>query len=171
MSEQSLCVTCQKSNAPLECGVCKSAVCKNCADFLAEDAFQYIDERPVILNGLVYCQSCYLSAIAPEIENYNQILAQAEDVRIFDRSQTKETRLMKRNEKPLQVKNCLDPQEATMKLAYLAALKNFNAIIDVDIKTTKIRDGSYQTSECSGIGFPTNISNTKIERDRKVRGN
>ena len=171
MSDKKTCAVCLTGKATLECGYCQCALCKSCAEFLSENEFQYMEHRPQKLSSLVYCYNCHISTVVPEVEKYQQMLAKAEDVRIFDKSQTKETRLMKRAEKPLYVQKCADPQEATMKLAYLAASKNFNALIEVDIKTVKVREGSYQTSECSATGIPTNISDFKIQRDRKIRGN
>lgn len=170
MAQQSACTICLTGKAALQCSGCMCVVCKSCAQFLSPDEFHYADQKPQNLNGDIYCYNCHTSTVLPEIEKYRHILSKAEDVRIFDRTQTKETRLMKRAEKPLSVQKCSDPHEATLKLAYLAALKSFNALIEVDVKTIKIRNGSYQTSESSAIGIPTNISDVKIQRDKFTRG-
>lgn len=168
----STCAVCNHKKAPLECGVCHSKICKSCTEFLLPDTFQYIDQLPQKFgDALAFCMNCYTVDVLPEVEKYQEILAIAENIRVFDISQTKETRLIKRLEPPISVKHCLDVQEATMKMAYIAARLNFNSIIDTDIKTTKIRDGSYQTSECSATCIPANVSEEKLMKDRSLRSN
>lgn len=165
------CSVCGKTKAGLNCGVCNCTLCKSCAEFLPQGELQYIDVRPAKLDSGLFCVNCYTTDVVPEIEKYEEILARAKDIAVFDITQSKETRLLKRLEPPITVEHCLDPFEATMKMAYIAAKLNFNSIVDTNIKTIKIRDGSYQTSECSGVCIPTLLSEAKLLKDRSLRSN
>jgi hypothetical protein len=102
----------------------------------------------------------------PEIEKYENLLAEAKEIRVFDITQTKETRLLKRLEPVIEVKSCVDVPEATLKLAFITAQLGFNCMIDMKLKTSKIRDGSYQTSEVNGSAIPTHLDESKVMRDR-----
>lgn len=81
----------------------------------------------------------------------------AKGIRVYEKNQGKETRLMKRVAQPVQVKNCSDRQETLLRLAFLAAKAGYNGIIDVDIKSEKVIDNSYQTTTYSGSGVPINL--------------
>ena len=65
---------------------------------------------------------------------------------------------MSRNEKPLHVKNCSDKNETLLRLAFLAALSNFNTLLDVDITHKKVRDEVYQKTMWFGTGVPLKLN-------------
>lgn len=158
------CCSCLKPNASLECGLCKEAVCKKCAHFLAEDSFSFLTLIPQELSHQVYCSGCYQDKILPQQESYNETLQRAKDVAVFFKAQSKETRLMSRKNPPVTVNDCADKEEAVLKLAFLAASQNLNAVIDVDVCSKKIRMGTYQTQVWSGSGVPLNVSEKKLSR-------
>jgi uncharacterized protein YbjQ (UPF0145 family) len=169
MSKCSICTT---KKSTLECGLCHCATCKNCTEFITEETFRYADQFPQkLVQSPTYCLNCYTTDVLPEIESYEKMLEQAKEIAVFDITQTKETRLIKRLEPTITVKNCLDQPEATLKLAYIAAKLNFNSIIDMNLKTVKIRDGSYQTSEVNGTAIPAHVSESKLLKDRSLRTN
>lgn len=84
-------------------------------------------------------------------------MVRAENIIVFFKNQGKETRLIKRTEKPLRVTECDDREETLLRLAFLAAQNGFNGLIDVDIKAEKIFDHAYQTKNWTGIAMPVNL--------------
>ncbi len=163
----SKCAVCTTKKPTLECGFCHAAICKSCTDFVDDSTFRYSPQIPNKLQASsTYCLNCYTTDVLPEIEKYQALLVLAKEIRVFDITQTKETRLLKRLEPIIEVKNCVDVPEATLKLAFIAAKLGFNSIIDMRLKTSKIRDGSYQTSEVTGSAIPTELDENKIMRDR-----
>jgi hypothetical protein len=51
-----------------------------------------------------------------------------------------------------------------MRLAFLAAKAQFNALVDVDIVPKKVRNFGYQTSLWQGSGVPTVIDASKLQK-------
>jgi hypothetical protein len=161
------CAICNKLKTTLDCAICESRICKSCAEFITSVTFQYIDIIPPKMEHTsAFCTQCYATDVLPAIEDYQGIVELAKNIRVFDKTQTKETRLIKRLEDPVTVEHCVDAKEATMKMAYIAAKRNFNSIVDVEIKTFKIRNGTYQTSDCTGVCVPVNVSDDKLIKDR-----
>lgn len=154
--ENSVCCVCQKPKATLQCGVCEESVCKNCAQFLDTEAFQLMAVVPTELKKGAYCGPCYDARIAPALEEYAENVSKAENISVFYKTQSKETRNFKRTEKPFKVMEAPDEQEVLMRLAFMAVQAGFNALIDVDIQSEKIRSGSYQTQKWSGSAIPVN---------------
>lgn len=155
--ENSSCYVCQKPKATLKCGICEDAVCKCCAQFIEEDQFSFLPVIPKELQNSTFCGPCFDSKVAPEIENYEQSLIRAKALTVFFKADSKETRKFKRIEKPLKVRDCEDREETLMRLAFLAVHANFNAIIDVDIISEKVRSGAYQTMKYSGTAMPVSV--------------
>lgn len=170
MSELKIsCAICNKPKTVLDCAICESRICKSCAEFITPTTFKYIDFLPAKMEHTnAFCTQCYATDVLPAIEAYENVVADAKNIRVFEKTQTKETRLIKRLEDPIVVEHCIDIQEATMKMAYIATKKGFNSIVDTDIRTVKIRNGTYQTSECSGTCIPVNVSDDKIIKDRSI---
>lgn len=128
-------------------------------------------KRPAGLEHSCYCNACYDQHVANALNDYEQTLAKAQEILVFDKSQSKETRLIRRLEKPLSVEQGLDEQEVTLRLAFMAAEKKYNSIIDMDIKATKVRQGAYQTTIYSGKAIPANVSDHKLLKDRSLWSN
>ena len=76
---------------------------------------------------------------------------------------------MKRAAKPFRVDDCTDRDETLMRLAFLAAKADFNALLDVDIVAKKVRNFGYQTSQWQGIGVPARVDREKLEREEETR--
>ena len=65
-------------------------------------------------------------------------MERAKNVQVFFKKQSKETRLVKRPErKPFRIEKCADEQETVMRMAFLAAQANYNALIEVDLTYEK----------------------------------
>lgn len=164
----SSCNHCGKTKAPYTCGCCLDTLCKSCVQFMPDDAFQFLTNRPKEISHNWYCSVCFGQNVVPALAEYEAIAEHARGVLVFDVTQGKETRFVKRLEKPIIIASGADEQDITMRLAYMAAEKNFNALVDVDIKAVKVRDGSYQTTAYSGKGIPTNVTDRKLMKDRSL---
>lgn len=169
----SQCVVCNKQLKadPLNCGHCHSDVCKSCAEFLSEESFKYADPKPINENNKCFCKTCFNLEISPLLNDYEEMLSKAHDVRVFTKSQSKETRLIKRVAEPIKIQNGLDEQDVLLRMAFKTAVLNYNSIVDVDIKSTKVRSGSYQTSTWAGTGIPAQVDDSKLVKDRSIRDN
>lgn len=169
------CVTCGIPKARLHCGVCQAAICKSCAVSTDETGdysnFALMANVPQELVQPAYCPACFVEKVSPAYQRYLEILERAQNVIVYEKTQKKETRLMKRTQKPLRVESCPDRQETLMRLAFMAADAGFNGLIDVDLAYKKIRGGSYQTTEWSGSGIPALIDEGRVPRDRSIWSN
>lgn len=165
MEKQNCCI-CQKPKATLSCGICTNAICKYCALFLDDDTFGYMAKVPLAASHTTYCGPCYNDHVAPVLEKYQDTVERAKNIMIFTKMQNKETRFIKRYEEVLHVTNCLDQEDVLMRLAYFAAASDFNGVIDVDIVSKKIRNGSYQTTQWSGSGVPAHVNPAKLVKDK-----
>lgn len=162
--EKLTCIFCNKPKATLSCGACNVDVCKSCAQFLDEESISFWKRTPKNLEHAIYCGPCFDAQVAPALEFYNQTMARAKEVLVFFKDQGKETRLFKRSEIALKIENCPDRDETVLRLAFLAAQENFNAIIDVDLSSKKIRNAGYQTSTWCGSAIPTQVDLDKLHR-------
>lgn len=115
-----------------------------------------------------FCPGCYVHTVAPALASYERTVARAKSVYIFDTEQGEETRRIKRARKPYQVKDCVDRRQTLMRLAFFAASENFNALIDVDLRSEKVtHPGGYQTLKWQGSGVPTQVDGKKLESGTK----
>ncbi|MFN3696374.1 MAG: hypothetical protein ACK4VO_02940 [Pseudobdellovibrio sp.] len=167
--EKTVCPFCQKSKNLQSCEACHEIVCKNCAQFVSEATFKFSQTLLQKKFHQVYCPTCFNNEVADHVNQYENTVEKAKEIAVFDISQSKETRLIKRLEKAFKLENETDEEDAIMKLAYLAAEKGFNAIIDVDIKPTKVRDGSYQTTIYTCTAIPAQVTDRKLIKDRSLR--
>jgi hypothetical protein len=155
--EALLCVICRSPKTTLKCGICQDPLCRACIECLDDDAVSLMSVIPPELTHRSYCPNCYAQKVEPQIRAYEEIVEKAEDINLFYIKEGKATRLMKRMEKPFQVNNCRDKNQAIMRLAYLAAKSNFNTLIDIDISVVRTRINSYKTSIWQGSAVPTNL--------------
>ena len=162
--ESAKCCVCQKPKAMLECGICKSPVCKKCVQFVEAETFSFLKKIPAELSHTTYCGPCYFSKIDPELKLYEQTIEKAKNVAIFYKDQGKETRRMARSTETFSVKKCPDRNEAIMRLAFFAAQAGFNTLVDVDLQSEKIREGSYQHLIWHAEAVPVLLSDEKLKR-------
>ena len=95
--------------------------------------------------------------ISPHLEHYRLLLDKAKEVIVFNKSQGKETRFVKRDELPIRVDDCPDYEEIILRMAMMAVQVGCNAIIDVQISSKKIKNGSYSTKMWSGTALPAHV--------------
>ncbi|WP_413576152.1 hypothetical protein ACLVWU_17350 [Bdellovibrio sp. HCB290] len=161
--ENTNCVVCQKPKANLECGVCHEHVCKKCAQFVDEGTFSYMETIPDMLKSSVFCGPCYDLNIAPELEQYEADMEKAKTISIYMTSDSKVTSRFSRKEKAIEIKDCPDREELLMRLGFLAVKAGFNALIDVEVNSEKVKPGGkYQYTKWSGKGVPTQITSRRF---------
>lgn len=164
--EKVICSVCQKPKAKLDCGICHSPLCKNCAQFLAEDTFSFLKKIPEVLKQSIYCPPCFTENVEQPLAEYNATMIKAKEILIFTKSQGKETRFIKRLEDPIVLKNFPDHDELLMRMAFKAVQMDYNAIVDVDLTSEKVRTGAYQTQTWTGTGIPAFVDDNKLIKDR-----
>lgn len=162
------CQSCTQHKATLQCGLCQIELCKSCTQFVDHDQFSLMPQIPAELTHSVYCQDCFASKIAPAIEDYQQTVEQARNIIIFEKDQGKETRFVKRIEKPIQIVDCADQQDIFLRLAYRAVKAKYNAVIDVDTKSKKVKSNGYQTTIWTGSGVLANVQDHMLMKDRAL---
>lgn len=129
-----------------------------------DDAFSFLPEVPVELKHNVYCYPCYDQTVAPALADYQDTIERAKNIQVYFDDQGKETRLLKRDEEVVYVKECADKEETLLRLAFFAARLNYNGIIDVNVSHEKVRSGSYKTHVWNGSGIPTYIDPKRLNR-------
>lgn len=145
------CSSCLSPKAPLSCGLCHESVCKSCAQFLDESSFAFIKKKPEALTHTTYCPACFDQNVAAELKKYNDDIEKARHIIVFDKAQSKETRNFKRFNETYSVKDCPDREETLLRLAFQAVRGGFNAIIEVEISSKKVRESSRQRQIYSGL--------------------
>lgn len=155
------CISCSKTKAPLECAGCAGALCKACAQFVDDQTFAFASAPPA---AGTYCPACFDREIAPKLAEYEDVLARARDVNVFFRTQGKESRFIRRIERPIKVEECDDKDETVLRLAFLAALGGFNALVDVDLASRKVIMGKWQTSKWRGTAVPAKVDPEQLKR-------
>ena len=153
------CTICEKNKTALKCYDCGSASCKNCVEFIDEDSVEFVVLLPDELRNKTFCQNCYSQTILDKITKYRDIAARAKQVDVYTKTQTKETRRIKRVEEPLKIVDCEDRDEVLLRLAFLAAEKGFDTLIDVDVTYRKVGEGkSYRKLVWTGTAIPADPS-------------
>ena len=166
--DTNLCSDCRKPKAIHACGVCEEPFCKKCSEIVSEEAFGFLSEVPEILTRKIYCRHCHDREVLPEKEKYDEILARAKEVFVFFKTQRKEIPLIRKSKVPVVVETCIDRDETILRLGFLAAEQNYNAIIEVDVNAKKIRNEAYQTSVWSGSAIPADVDGSKVERNDRL---
>jgi hypothetical protein len=162
------CQTCHKSKAKLKCGIGHEDVCKSCAQFLEEDSFSFFAVVPENLRHSVYCPTCFDLHVAQAQRDYQELMGRARETLVYYKTQSKETRLIRRTEETVSVLDCQDHDELILRLAFFAAQAGFNSIIDVQVHSKKVKLNGYQTTVWSGSGLPANVKEKYLVKDRSI---
>ena len=150
------CAICSKPKATLTCGICEASICKSCTQFLSEDAFSFLLEKPSELTKTTFCEPCFSEKIQPQLSAYEDLVEQAKNVAVFYKEQYKETRFVNRKEKKISAQDLASEEDVIMNLAFRAIQKGYDSIVDLETVSKKIVNGRYQTSSWSGSAIPTN---------------
>jgi hypothetical protein len=152
----------------MQCGICKAEISKKEAHFIEEGRFSFLPQIPADLLHHVYCDACFSEKVATELSNYDEMVEQAKNVIVYEKNQGKETRLIKRQVPPVRVSECTDKEELILRLAFLALRAGFNAIIDVDIKSEKVKIDGYTTTKWHGSAVPANVNPERVVQDKAL---
>ncbi len=166
--ESQTCLSCRKPKATQTCGVCEESFCKKCSESVSAEEFRFLSEVPDILTRKVYCHPCHDSEVLPEKERYEEILERAKNIFVFFKTQRKQIPLIRKSKVPVVVETCDDRDETILRLGFLAAEQNHNAIIEVDVNAKKVRNEGYQTSVWSGTAFPADVDGSKVEQEDQL---
>lgn len=158
-----LCISCRRPNSQLECENCHEPLCKSCEQFLDAATFSFLKELPKELSHTHYCPSCYSEHIEPALESYNEVMERAKQVYVFFKTH-KRTPPAKRAKEGVKVEACDDRNETILRLAFYAAQQDYNAIVEAEVLSEKIRDGAYQTTRWKGTGIPAQLDEKYLER-------
>lgn len=158
-----ICISCRKPKATLECGLCTESVCKKCSQHLNSETFSFLPSIPEELSHSLYCGNCFDETVAPAIDEYEETMERAKGAFVFFKTQRKEIPLIKKEREVFYVDECPDRDETILRLAFFAAQKDCNAIIEVEVVSQKIRDGAYQTSKWRGEGVAAKVDGAKID--------
>jgi hypothetical protein len=131
---------------------------------LPQGAFIYQVNCESDLKHPVYCQGCFAERVEPALEQYEETLAKARDVFVFFVTQRKEIPLIRKSKELLMVQEQDDRDMTILKLAYLGAERGFNAIIQCDVVSTKVRNEGYQRSVWNGKAYPAEVDAEKLDR-------
>jgi hypothetical protein len=160
------CQSCLTVKTDSLCECCQDPLCKKCTHFISLEDFRYAKALPLSLQHSRYCNSCFEKVVVPFQDEYAATLNQAKEIAVYNSTQGKETRLMRRGEEVFEVENCTDEQDAILRMAFWAVQGGYNALIDVKVSGKKVRDEGYQTMQWSGSGIPTIIKDRHIIKDR-----
>lgn len=127
------------------------------------DSFAFSAQLPAELSHAVYCNPCFDSKVSGPLAEYEATLEQAKNVYVFMKSQSKESRLIKRKLPAVKVANCDDHDETVMRLAFAAVKLGCNGIVDVDVTAKKEKDGTYQTTKFYGTALPVKVDSGKMD--------
>ena len=89
-------------------------------------------------------------------------MRRARKVIVYVKNQGEETRLMRRQARPIKVTDCRDRDETLLRLAFFAADAGFNALLDVSIAARKVRNEGYQTMRWDGVAIPTTLDPDRL---------
>jgi hypothetical protein len=164
MSEK-ICISCHKPKANRTCSLCQGDLCKGCTQFLDEGAFSFLKEVPEDLRHSTYCNPCFDDRVAPSLDTYRETMESAEKIYVFFKTQKKPYPLIKKGREKVEVKSCPDRDETILRLAFFAAEQAFNAIVEVDIISEKVRNQGYEKVQYKATGFPAQIDVSKMYWD------
>lgn len=148
------CSVCTKQKTALMCSQCQCLSCKKCSIFIDESRFEFLSLLPESLQDKIFCPDCFAQEPSSELALYEDTLERAKNVDVYLKDQGKETRLMRRIEKPIRIKDCEDKEELLLQLAFVAAQKGYSTIVDVDLRPTKVGKGTYKKQVWAGSAVP-----------------
>lgn len=159
------CLSCRKRPGVYACVECEDAVCKSCSESLTDSNFITLESIPSATAEGHFCGQCFDREMAPKIEAYREVLAKAEEVFIFFKTQRNHVPLIKKSKILLSVLDGRDRDQTILHLAYYAAKDDHNAVVDCEVVGKKVNSGgSNKTGVWTGTGFGAVVDAGKIER-------
>ncbi len=161
---QEVCNSCSGTKNVQTCVYCKKQVCKKCYEFVSEEEFSMYPKIPKSLVFGPVCTDCIIDKIQPERQIYEELCDKAKEVYFLTKNYRGNVRILARHTKRVAVEDVPDRREAILRMAFMAAQLNFNAIIEAEIKDKKTRtsDG-YQSTLWSGSAMPAKVDGEHLE--------
>ncbi len=129
---------------------------------LPVETFSFLKTIPENLAHSVYCNPCYDELVAPELDLYQETMQKAEGVFVFFTTQRNGIPMTRKSKEVFEVRDCIDRDEAILRLAFFAAQAGFNGLIECEVDYEKVRLGAYQTSKWHGTGVAAQVDADKI---------
>jgi hypothetical protein len=107
--------------------------------------------------------------IEPELEKYNELMERARGTYVFFSEQKRPPPLLSRALDPVEVKECADRDETILRLAFQAATRGCNALIETEVVSKKVRNEGYQKSTWRGVARPAQVDAERLERTSSER--
>ena len=159
-----LCEGCRSPKIQFHCPLCQVPVCGKCGVEPPRGAFQLKENAAPELKHLHYCPKCYTDRVEPEVAQYAETLNLAREVFVFFVTQRKGIPLLKKAKETIRVADQEDRDESILKLAFMAAERGYNAIIETDVKAVKKRNEGWQSNVWGGTAIPAQVDPAKMER-------
>lgn len=152
------CTVCRRAvpKNPAHCALCAAFLCKDCRSFLDDGAFSFLREVPPDLTHGVYCGACFAAKVAPALEAYEATMERARKASLFYKGE-RYVPPHRRANKPVSVKDCPDRKEALLRMAFFAAERSCDALVEIDVTSKKVNTTGYQTTIWSGSAFPAQL--------------
>ena len=164
MSDSQTCASCGALKSPFSCGICQIALCKSCVQEVDSHSFSYFSKIPAELKKGNICPKCYEDKILPHKQRFDELLEKANDIYFLTKSYKGYVRVHNKHSKRVVVEDCDDRRETIVRLAFFAAELGFNAIIDSEVESKKVRMGKYQSTRWFGSAVPAKIDGEQLER-------
>lgn len=158
-----VCIACRSPKADTPCGICESPICRNCRIFLDKDAFLFQAELEADLKHSFYCPNCYDEKVAPPLAQYNQDVETARGVFVYFTTAKRKVPTLKKSLIKVKVENSPDRDQTILKLAFQAVKQGFNAIIETEVVSAKVRNEGYQKSAWSGKAIPVMVDAVRMQ--------
>ena len=151
------CISCRKPRTDSICGVCQGEVCRKCRLFLEEASFPFAFELPAELKHSCYCGRCYDEHVQPFKAEYDAGVERAKGVIVLFKDSKSTVRLLRKSKQDTRVSGSPDRDKTILQLAFHAAKEGFNAVVDVEVASQKVRHFGWQTSTWSGRGVGADV--------------
>ena len=157
------CFLCENKKIRNHCEVCDKPLCSRCVESIDDDVFFYAPNKTEFLSEHHFCPMCFDEKAAPVIAKYDELLARAKQVIYLPKTYRTFVPVLKAAKQTVSVEGCEGKDEAILKLGFLAAMQEFNAIVKAELVCTKTRNHGYQKSIWSGVALPAQISQERLE--------
>ena len=158
------CISCRSQKVSLECESCHEPLCRDCKQFLREGTFSFLAKLPDELSFTNYCALCFSTHVDPALTAYEENMELARKAYFFFKTQKRHLPVLKRARVQTKIESCEDRDETILRLAFFAVTEGYNAVIEAEVHSEKIRMGVYQTTRWHGVGVGAQVDQVKLDR-------
>ncbi len=162
MTEPGTCTSCRLPKATEPCGVCDEGVCRKCVQTTSDETFQFETEVAEILKKPRYCTRCWDEHVAEALNRYEEIVTRARQVAWLPKGYRVPVPVLRKANREARVEGCADRDEVIMKLAFIAARDDYNALVKGETQSKKVRNEGWQTSSWSGWATPAYVDPRRL---------